>query len=37
MQCDTTGLIILENIHDLEDDNNGWVRGGVDGIEIVTN
>ncbi|KAH0727895.1 hypothetical protein KY284_003760 [Solanum tuberosum] len=36
MQCDTTNLTILENIRDLEDDNNGWVRGGVDGIEIVT-
>ncbi|KAH0709322.1 hypothetical protein KY284_010749 [Solanum tuberosum] len=35
MQCDTTDLTILENIHDLEDDKNGWVRGGVDGIEIV--
>ncbi|WMV49463.1 hypothetical protein MTR67_042848 [Solanum verrucosum] len=36
MQCDTTDLTILENIHDLEDDNNGWVRVGVDGIEIGT-
>ncbi|KAG5573803.1 hypothetical protein H5410_063569 [Solanum commersonii] len=25
-----------KNIRDLEDDNNGWVRGGVDGIEIGT-
>ena len=25
----------VENICDLEDDSNGWVRGGVDGIEIV--
>ncbi|KAG5605293.1 hypothetical protein H5410_026785 [Solanum commersonii] len=36
IQCDTTDLTILENIRDLEDDNNCWVRGGVDGIEIVT-
>ncbi|KAK6782331.1 hypothetical protein RDI58_020127 [Solanum bulbocastanum] len=35
MQCDTADLIILENIRDFEDYNNGSIRGGVDGIEIV--
>lgn len=36
MQCDTIDLTILENIRCLEAENNGWVRGVVDGIEIVT-